>query len=135
MDFPTVVSAAGLVNNAINALKNARELAKDTADSELKERISDVYDALLDLKERMHAQDDEIRQLKVQLDAKAAYVGPVAPHGYYYFAADAEDEVNPLCPVCFQAKPQQIAFLSKVERYTFGLARKCKLNEKHLIYE
>lgn len=40
MDFPTVATAAGLVGNAISALKNARELAKDTSNDELNAKIN-----------------------------------------------------------------------------------------------
>jgi hypothetical protein len=135
VDLPTVVSAASLVNNAISSLKSVRELAKDTADTKLKEQISDVYDVLLDLKERTHAQDDEIRLLKAQLAAKSAYCGPIAPHGYFYFDTDEKNDNEPLCPVCFQATPQQISFMGEREDWNGGVRRRCKLNRSHIIYE
>jgi len=135
MDFPTVATAAGLVNNAISVLKSARDIAKDESNSELNEKINDAYGALLDLRELALAQDDEIRGLKQQLAERAKFCGPIAPHGYYYFDDDAEDEVNPLCPICFQAKPQQIAYLGETKGYTRGNGRMCKLNTSHLIYE
>lgn len=51
MDFPIVVSTAGLVNNAIGAIKSARELVKDTSATELREKIGAAYETLLDLRE------------------------------------------------------------------------------------
>ena len=133
MDFPAVVSTVSLVNSAIGALKSARELAKDTSDSELKEKIGAVYETLLDLREHALAQDEEIRHLKAQLAEKTAYVGPIAPHGYFYAADDVQKE-HPLCPSCYQAKPQQIGFMDDAHSWNGGVRRECKLCGKH-VYE
>lgn len=132
MDFPTVATAAGLVSNAISSLKNARELAKDTSNDELNAKINDAYGALLDLREHALALDEENRQLKLQLAAKAAYVGPIAPHGYYYAAADAETRQHPLCPICFQSSPQQIGFMDEAKNWSYGVKRDCKLCGKSI---
>jgi len=127
VNFSTVATTAGLVSNAINALKSARELAKDSSDSDLKEKIGDAYDALIDLREHALAQDDEIRRLKAQLTEKAAYVGPIPPHGYYYASSDAEGKEHPLCPTCFQSKPQKIGFMDEPHSWNRGIRRTCKL--------
>ena len=133
MIFPTVVSAAGLVNNAINVLKSARDLARDSSDSELKEKIGEVFDVLFDLRERVLTLDEENRILRAEVEAKAIYIGPVPPHGYYYASKDKAEE-HPLCPTCYQSSPQKIGFLENVEPWNGGLRRVCKLCG-HSIYE
>lgn len=133
MNFTTAATATGLVNSAIGILKSARELAKDASDIELKEKISDVYDVLLELKELTLKFDDENRELKARLAAEAAYVGPTAPHGYYYAASDEKQE-HPLCPKCYQSKPSQKGFLENREEWNGGARRICKLC-RHAIYE
>jgi hypothetical protein len=96
----TVVQVIG---STIATLKNARDLAKDSKDRELKEVIGDAFDALLNLKERMLALDEENRQLKDQLAIRASFTGPVPPHGYIY-ANEDESQAHPLCPRCYQEK-------------------------------
>ena len=127
VNFSTVATTAGLVNNALSVLKSARDLAKDTSDNELKEKIGAAYEALLDLREHALAQDDEIRKLKAQLEDKATYIGPLPPHGYYYAANDAEAQQHPLCQTCFQSKPQKIGFMDDAKSWSGGVRRECKL--------
>jgi hypothetical protein len=129
VDFPLLVTTAGLVNNALSSLKSARELAKIASDADLKETIGEAYESLLDLRERVLTLDEENRQLKAQLAAKAAYVGPVAPHGYFYVAEDGQQQ-HPLCPTCFQSNPQQIGFMTDAKRTGGGVRRRCKLCSK-----
>ncbi len=126
MDLPGAVSAAGLVNNALNVLKSARELAKETSDTDLKERISEAYDVLLELKERVLTLSDEVRALEANQRASAAYIGPVPPHGYYY-GADDETKEHPLCPKCYQMEPPRKAFLDDPRLWNGGSRRVCKL--------
>jgi hypothetical protein len=133
VDFPTVVSTAALVNNAIGAIKSARDLAKDTSATELKEKIGAAYETLLDLREHALSLDEENRKLKAQLAEKATYVGPVAPHGYFFAASD-EQQQHPLCPSCFQAKPQQVGFMDAAKQWNGGVRRSCKLCNKP-VYE
>ena len=134
MNFPTVVSTAGLINSAIGAIKSARELAKDTSDGELKEKIGAAYETLLDLREHALTLDEENRRLKAQLAEKAAYFGPIAPHGYYFAAEDQNAQQHPLCPSCFQSKPQQIGFMDEAKPWNGGVRRSCKLCGKS-VYE
>jgi hypothetical protein len=55
MDFhpATGATVVQVMSSAITAPKNARDLAKDSKDCELKEVIGNAFDLLLDLKERM----------------------------------------------------------------------------------
>ena len=134
MDLSTVASSAGLLNNAISVIKSAREFAKNSSDANLKEKIGAAYEVLLDLREHLLRQDDEIRRLTALLSEKSSYVGPVAPHGYYYADADSEAKQHPLCPSCFQSKPQKIAFMNDAHPWNKGIRRTCKLCGDH-IYE
>ena len=125
--FDGCSACLGLVSSA----KTARELAKDTSNHELKAAISDLYDDVLSVKERVVDLDEENRALRVALDERGKYVGPVIPHGYYFQAGDNE---HPLCPRCFQEKPQRIAFMTEPESWNRGVRRQCKLCGHH-IYE
>jgi hypothetical protein len=107
MDFSTISSVGGLISATIGATKNARDLAKDSSDNALKDQIGDIYDALYELRERILALDEENRKLKAALEEKAAYVGPIPPHGYVFAGSDTERQ-HPLCPTCYQCKPQKI---------------------------
>jgi hypothetical protein len=94
MDFhpATGATVVQVISSAIAALKNARDLAKDSKDRELKEVIGNAFDLLLDPKERMLALDEENRDLKTQLAKKALITGPVPPFGYLY---EKTDEAQP----------------------------------------
>jgi hypothetical protein len=110
MDFAGVVSTAALVNNAIDSIKNARELLATTSEPLLRDQMNVAYDSLLDLKGRLLDQDEEIRALKAQLADRAKYGGPFAPYGFYYPESDEAKE-HPLCPNCFQKSSKQVSFL------------------------
>jgi hypothetical protein len=105
MDFHAAAGATVVqtLSSVIAALRNARDLAKDSKDRELKEVIGDAFDSLLDLKERMLALDEENRDLKAKLAKKASITGPVPPFGYLYEKTD-EAQQFPLCPRCYQEK-------------------------------
>jgi hypothetical protein len=102
MTFLHDASTAGqLLGTAVSIIKNARDLAKDSSDHELKNVISDAYDAVLNLKEKLLDLDEENRQLKAQLAKRDSFTGPVPPFGYVYKADDRSKD-HPLCPKCFQ---------------------------------
>jgi hypothetical protein len=128
---PAVLTVAQLVTGLVSSAKTVRELATDTSNHELKAAISDLYDDVLRVKERVADLDEENRALRVALDEKGKYVGPVVPHGYYFQTGDNE---HPLCPRCFQEKPQRIAFMTESENWNNGVRRTCKLCGHH-IYE
>jgi hypothetical protein len=103
MYFHAAVPITQVLSGTLSALKNVRDLAKDSSDHELKEKISETYDGLLVLKERLLEMDDEIRDLKAKLAMKASFTGPVPPDGYIYATEDVS-HVHPACPRCYQEK-------------------------------
>ncbi len=114
-----VLSAIG---TALSTLKNARDLAKESKDHELKDVISDAYDQLIDLKERMLALDEENRNLKTKLAERDSIVGPILPFGYFYLATDTS-KASPLCPHCWQDKDQKYPL--QAESWNGGQRRRC----------
>ena len=100
----TVQIISGLAASA----KNAVDLAKASSSNDLKGAVSELYDSVLDVKARVLELDEENRRLKAELVEQANYIGPVAPHGYYFQAGRLED---PLCPKSFQSAPRVVAFL------------------------
>jgi hypothetical protein len=128
---PAILTVTQLVGGLVSSARTARELAKDTSNHELKSAISDLYDDVLSVKERVADLDEENRALRVALEEKGKYVGPIAPHGYYFQAGDNE---HPLCPRCFQEKQQRIAFMTEPENWNRGVRRQCKLCRHH-VYE
>ena len=111
-----------VIGTTIATLRNARDLAKDSKDHELKDVISDAYDSLLDLKERMFALDQENRELKAKLAERDSIVGPILPFGYFYLATDTS-KASPLCPQCWQNKDQKYPL--QTESWNGGQRRRC----------
>jgi hypothetical protein len=128
---PAVLTVTQLVGSLVASAKNARELSKDSSNSDLKAAISDLYDEVLNVKAQVLDIDEENRTLKAELNSKDEIVGPVAPHGYFFYK-DRLDQ--PLCPKCFQEKPQRFAFLTPPSHWNGGIRRTCKLCRGH-IYE
>ena len=125
MNLSGAVSVTQLVSTAISTVKSVRDLAKDSSDLALKSTISDLYDALLAVKDRALEVDEENRLLKASLADKNQYVGPLPPHGFYYLS---DDRNSPLCPMCFQQEPRKIGFMDKGQPWNDGmLRRQCKL--------
>ena len=124
----TVQIVSGLAASA----KNAYELTKATSNNELKGAVSELYDSVLDVKARVLELDEENRRLKAELVERANYIGPVAPHGYYFQAGKLED---PLCPKCFQSTPRVVAFLKSPYPTTDGkYERPCQIC-RHLYHD
>ncbi len=124
----TVQVVSGLAASA----KNAVDLAKASSNNELKGAVSELYDSVLDVKARVLELDEEVRSLKAELVERANYVGPVAPHGYYFQADSME---HPLCPKCFQSTPRMVAFLKSPYRDQSGkFERRCQIC-RHLYYD
>jgi hypothetical protein len=123
-DLPLVATVTSLVSAAISSARNARDIAKDSSDHALKSAISDLYDSLLDVKDRALQIDEENRLLRLQLSEKAQYTGPAEPFGYYFFA---DNDIQPLCPKCFQEAPRRIGLMSKLESWNRGQRRRCQL--------
>jgi hypothetical protein len=124
MDLAGAVSIVTMFGSAVTALKDAKEVAKDVGDIELKEKIGTAYDTLLELKVRLYEVDDEKRRLKRALEDQTKYTDPLPPFGYVYRTDDAEHK-NPLCPRCYQNTPQKIGFLKAPHKAPTGVFRHC----------
>ncbi len=121
MNFHGAVPISQLLSSALSVLRNARDLAKDSDDRELKAVIGQIFDAFSALKERTLAMDDEITGLKAQLARKTAITGPVPPFGYFYKNGDTD---HPLCPKCYQEKGYE--FMLTTEHFSGGVTRVCQ---------
>jgi hypothetical protein len=97
MEPSGIATTAQIVASVVSVLKDARELAKGSSNSELKQAIGDAYKGLLDLRERLLDLDTENRQLKAELEKKTEVEGPIPPFGYFYKRGDRD---NPVCPKC-----------------------------------
>jgi hypothetical protein len=122
--FQDASTATQLLGTAVSIVKNARDLAKDSSNHELKTVISDAYDAVLNLKEKLLALDEENRQLKAQLAKRDSLVGPIPPYGYVY-RADDKGHDNPMCPKCFQEKGHE-SFMTKFRNVSMP-GRQCSV--------
>jgi hypothetical protein len=121
MDFHGAVPVTQLLSSALSMLRNARDLVKDSKDTELKTAIGEIFDGFSAMKERMLAMDDEISNLKAQLARKAAITGPIPPFGYFHKNGDAD---HPLCPKCYQEKGYE--YMLTTEHFSGGVNRVCQ---------
>lgn len=118
------LATAQLVASVVNTAKAARDLARDTTNHELKEKIGEVYEGLMDLRERLLNVDEENRRLKVELTKRAEIDGPVPPFGYFFDKRHPED---PLCPRCYQATESRIAYMGPQYSLNGSVRRDCRL--------
>lgn len=117
-----VLTTTQLVGGLVASAKNALDLAKASSDHTLKASISELYDGLLDVKARVLDLDEEVRRLKAELARKDEFIGPIEPHGYFFYKPRPDE---PLCPKCFQASPQRPVFLSLLTKLDGGEYRHC----------
>lgn len=127
--LPQTVAITQVVSNAIAAMKYVREVSDGSDDLELKSRINDLYNALLDVRQTALDLDEENRVLRSELSEQNKYDGPIAPHGFYFETGDNQQE-RPICPTCFQAQPRKIGFMSARRQLSGGVGRRCKLCDK-----
>lgn len=120
--LPAVISTAQLVSGLVSGARNARDLAKESSDHALKAAVSDLYDAVLDVKARVLDLDEENRRLKAELQRSEEIIGPIEPHGYF-FLKDRTDQ--PLCPKCLQSQPRNVVFLGPLKPHNSGKLRRC----------
>ena len=102
-----VVSVSPLVNNLVSSARTAKELTKQSTDSELKEQISDLF------------ADEENRSLRAKLAQKAS-VTRNPEFGYYF----ANGDPDPHCPKCYEGAEKMI-HLPKAEPWSGGVRRDC----------
>jgi hypothetical protein len=132
----TVAAAAmQILNNALGAMKSAKERAKGSKDTELKEEISTLYDVLLDLKEalmRLADENTELRRKLEQLETAQKEKPELRQVGVvnYYFDGDK----GPYCQACYDGKLRRLVALSPPEDWNGGIRRYCPVHEDH-IYE
>ena len=119
-----MASLGTMLSAAVTALKDAKDLAKESQDGGLKEKIGAAYDTLLELKSRLHEYDDEVRRLSQELQTRDAFIGPVEPFSYVYRAEDNLRK-SPLCPKCFQQVPRMLSYLSAPRYNGVGINRGC----------
>ena len=131
MDTSGIATTTQIIAGVMSELKNARELATISSNSELKEQLSEAYDGLLHLRERLLDLEDEKRQLKADLVKKAEYEGPVPPFGYFYKNGDQD---NPMCPKCYQSKEARESYMNPLHSWNRGMRRTCRSCGHH-IYE
>jgi hypothetical protein len=124
----TVAAAAmQILNNALGAIKAAKERSKGSKDSDLKEQISTLYDSLLNLKEAMLRLTDENSELRIAIERlhnaqkenpELRQVGAVS----YYYLGDK----GPFCQTCYVSMGKLVALPSPQE-WSGGLRRTCSL--------
>ena len=102
----------------MSALKNARDLVRDTNNAELKNELASAYDGLLSLRERLLDLESQKRTLEEEID------GPLPAFGYFFRKGDSD---NPLCPKCYQGKGKIQAFLSPAISWNGGIRRECRI--------
>jgi hypothetical protein len=131
MILPEFVAVSQLINNSITAMKYVRDVSNSSDDIELKSRVNDFSATLMDLTERIMMLDQENRELKATLSIRDKIVGPVAPHGYFYFK-DKPDQ--PLCPACLQSQMGRPVYLGPLLKHKGGKLRRCPVC-KYGMYE
>jgi hypothetical protein len=117
---PAVLTTAQLVGGLVASAKNVVDLAKASSDHALKGAVNELYDSVFDVRTRALELDEENRSLKAELARKGEFIGPIEPHGYFFYK-DKSDQ--PLCPKCFQLQVSNPVFLSPVEGT--GKLRRC----------
>lgn len=96
-------TAVSLVNGTISLLKEAKEAAKRSDDHDLKDKLSEVFDSVLDLKEVIANLRDDNAELRKQLEARAKLLWDRERKIYF-----AEDDPDPFCPICLDGNNKQI---------------------------
>jgi len=96
-------TAVSLVNGTISLLKEARDSAKRSDDHDLKDKLSEVFDAVLELKEILGNLREENSGLRQQLQARAKLIWDREEKLYF-----AEGDPDPFCPSCMDLNGRQI---------------------------
>lgn len=116
----------------MEALKGVRERAQTSKDSDLKERISGLYDNLLSLKEAILQLTEENLQQKHQIEElQRAHEAPrpelrqVGACNFYFLGED-----GPYCQPCYDGKGK-LTKLSPQQVWNRGVRRQCVLCQKY----
>jgi hypothetical protein len=108
-------TAVGLVNSTISLLKEAKQAAKSSEDHELKDKLNEVFDSFLDLKEVIGNLRDENADLRSKLNARDSLRWDTETKLYY-----AEGDIDPFCPACFDNGNKQIRLTPEFARGARG---------------
>jgi hypothetical protein len=116
------VAVSQLISNSITAMKYVHEVSDSSDDLELKSRINNFSATLMDLTARIVALDQENRELTAALALRDEIVGPIDPHGYFYYKGKPD---HPLCPACLQSQMHNPVYLGPLLKHKGGKLRKC----------
>jgi hypothetical protein len=129
MSLSAAAAATQILSNAFKALDSLREQAKGSKDTALKENISKLYDALLDLKAVVIRVEDENGELRRRIAQQANSEGKpeIRTVGLvnYYFVGDA----GPYCQPCYD-RDKRLVMLGAQQEYFGGTGRKCEVCDK-----
>ena len=118
--------AAQILSNTLAVLMTVREQAQTSKDAELKNRISTLYDSVLELKEAVMLVTDENNQLRHRIaELEKPPERPVIKQvgtTNYYFLGDG----GPFCQPCYDVKGKLVS-LMPVQDYAGGSGRKCEV--------
>lgn len=128
--LPTVVSTMALVNSVIGLARNARDLAIQSNNTDVKDAVIGVYDAVLKGKNRVLELDEENRKLREKLAQRESV--KYDPETTYYFKDDQPD--SPFCPTCYDDKDKMIR-LPKPHTDSSGIHRTCKVCSSRYLEE
>ena len=96
-------TAVNLVNGTIGLLKEARNAAKESDDHDLKDKLSEVFDSVLELKEVIGNLREENEVLRKQLETRANLKWDSRLKLYVI-----EGDPDPFCPSCVDRDDKQI---------------------------
>jgi hypothetical protein len=128
--LPTVVSTISLVNSLMGSAKNARDLALQSDNADVKDAVIGVYDAILEVKNRVLDIDEENRKLREKLAQRESVIHD--PVTTYYFKDGKSD--SPLCPTCYENNDKMIT-LPKPHTNASGISRTCNVCRTHYLEE
>ncbi len=120
--LPTVISTMAVVNSVIGSAKNARDLAIQSDNADVKDAVIGVYNAILEVKNRVLDLDEENRKLREKLAQRESVKHD--PVSSYYFK-DGEPD-SPLCPTCYENNDKMI-HLPKSYTDSAGTRRSCNV--------
>lgn len=130
--FGLAGTASQIIANTLEALKSVRERAQSSKDNDLKERISGLYDNVLELKEVILQLTEENLDQKRQIEAlQRAREAPqpvlrqVGSCNFYFVG-----EEGPYCQPCYDGK-HTLTKLSPPENWNRGVRRHCVLCHAH----
>jgi hypothetical protein len=96
-------TAVSLVNGTLSMLKEARESAKRSDDNDLKDKLSEVFDSVLEIKEVVGNLKEENGELRRQLQARASLKWDTGRKLYF-----VDGDPDPFCPSCFDLHARQV---------------------------